>query len=184
MVTRRAPRVLAALAVATLLGAHARGAEPERPTEWAVKAAYLYNFTLFVEWPDRPESAPDAPFVVGILGPDPFGRVLDDTLAGKTVGGRPIVVRRLQRPEDAAAVQILFIASAADTEVAKALRAARGKPVLTVADVDELGRRSVVLAFRILDSRVRFEVNLALAEDAGLKISSQLLKLALAVERR
>ncbi|HTS02407.1 MAG TPA: YfiR family protein, partial [Thermoanaerobaculia bacterium] len=90
----------------------------------------------------------------------------------------------LDRPESAGTVQILYLGAADDRDVARALSAVQGKPVLTVADGDGLDRRRVMLTFRIRDSRVRFEVNLALAEDAGLKISSQLLKLALAVERR
>jgi len=184
VVRGRAARLVAALAAAAFLVAPAGGAGSDAPTEWDVKAAYLYNFTLFVAWPDRVNVAPDAPFVIGVLGPDPFGRVLDDTFVGKTVGVRPVVVRRLDRPESAGTVQILYLSAADDRDVARALSAVQGKPVLTVADGDGLDRRRVMLTFRIRDSRVRFEVNLALAEDAGLKISSQLLKLALAVERR
>jgi hypothetical protein len=184
VVTGRGARLVAAFAAAALLAPPVGGAEPTAPTEWEVKAAYLYNFTRFVEWPDQATAPPGSPFVVGIFGADPFGRVLDDTFAGKSAGGRPIVIRRLERAEDAGAVQILFIASAADRDAERALRAAQGRPVLTVGDEREPGGGIVILNFRIRDNRVRFEVNLAPAEEAGLKISSQLLKLALSVERR
>ena len=180
----QARRFGAALCAAALLAAPAGGAETSPPSEWEVKAAYLYNFTRFVEWPDQAAAPPDAPFVVGILGPDPFGRVLDDTLSGKTFNGRPIVVRRLERPESAASVQILFLAAPLDRDGARALRAAQGKPVLTVSNEEGAATHGVVLAFRLRDNRVRFDVNLALAEEGGLKISSHLLKLALNVEKR
>lgn len=178
---RRAPGAPALLAAALLLAAPMRAA-PEAPTEWDVKAAYLYNFTRFVEWPEDRTTPADAPFVVAVLGPDPFGRVLDATFAGKTVGTHPVVVRRLERPEDASEVRILFVAGASDRDALRGLRAARGKPVLTVGDANGAGPRPVILTFLIRDSRVRFEVNLGAARDAGLKISSQLLKLALAVD--
>ncbi|MEO8053738.1 MAG: YfiR family protein [Acidobacteriota bacterium] len=171
-----------AAAAAALLASAAGTAAPEEPTEWEVKAAFLFNFTRFVEWPEDPAIPPDAPFVVGILGPDPFGRVLDATFAGRTVGTHPVVVRRLERPEQASKVQILFLAGPLDRDSLQGLRATYGKPVLTVGDANGAAPRFLILAFRIQDSRVRFEVNLGPARAAGLKISSQLLKLALAVE--
>jgi hypothetical protein len=174
-------RFAAAAAAALLVAAPGRAA-PEAPTEWEVKAAYLYNFTRFVEWPEDPAIPADAPFVVGILGPDPFGRVLDATLAGKSVGTHPIVVRRLERPAEASDVQILYLATPVDREALRILRAAHGKAVLTVGDANDAATAPVILTFRIRESRVRFAVNLGPAREAGLKISSQLLKLALAVD--
>lgn len=174
----------AAFAALALLAAPAGAAEVAAPTEWDVKAAYLFNFTRFVEWPDLPGVPADAPFVIGILGADPFGRALDDALAGKTVGGRPIVVRRLREPAGAGSVQILFLGAATERETALALRAARGRPVLTVGDGNGNSRRSAILTFRIRENRVRFDVNLTAAQEAGLKVSSQLLKVALSVEGR
>lgn len=182
MVRRRVLRLAAALA--TALAARFGAGAADAPTEWEVKAAYLFNFTRFVEWPEGDAASAHAPFVVGIFGPDPFGRVLDETLAGRTVGGRPIVVRRLERPEEADSVQILFVSARGEREVARALRAAQGRPVLTVGDADVVGGKGVILTFRILDSRVRFAVNLAPAAEARLRISSQLLKVALSVEGR
>lgn len=182
MVIRRALRgALALAAAALLLAPPARGA-PDAPTEWEVKAAYLYNFTRFVEWPENAMPSPSAPFVVGVFGPDPFGRAIDATFAGKAVGTHPIVVRRLESPEEAPSVQILFLPAPLEREALRALRAAQGKPVLVVSDADGTSPRGVILAFRLRDNRVRFQVNLAPAREAGLRISSQLLKLALDVE--
>ncbi len=183
MVSGRSRRLVAVLIGVALLAAPAGEAEVA-PTEWDVKAAYLYNFTRFVEWPDRSTTLADTPFLIGVLGRDPFGPVLDDTLAGKTVDGRRIVVRRLGRADEAASVQILFLGPASGRETERALSAARGRPVLTVCDGDGPVRRGVVLTFRIRDGRVRFDVDLRAADEAGLKISSQLLKVALAVEGR
>jgi hypothetical protein len=171
----------AALAGTLLLGASAR-ATPDAPTEWDVKAAYLYNFTLFVEWPEDAMPSPTAPFVVGIVGPDPFGQAAEATFAGKTVGAHPVVVRRLASPEESGAVQILFVASPSDREAQRAVRAAQGKPVFTVADGEGAASRGSILTFHLKENRVRFDVNLAPARAARLKISSQLLKLALSVE--
>jgi hypothetical protein len=169
--------------LAVRLAFPADGAGAEAPTEWEVKAAYLYNFARFVEWPEDPDVAPDRPFVVGVLGRDPFGRVLDDTLSGKSLAGRPIVVRRLEKPEDANTVQILFLSPSVIGALPLILRATQGRPVLTVGDSEGLAERGVILNFRLQDNRVRFEVNLRRADEAHLRISSQLLKLAVAVER-
>jgi hypothetical protein len=79
------------------------------PTEYEVKAAFLYNFARFVEWPA--EGRRSEPFVITVLGQDPFGRVLDDTVAGKAVAGRPIEVRRASRVEEAAGAQIVFVSA-------------------------------------------------------------------------
>jgi len=96
-------RALAAAAL--LLGTSLAHAQPEptptppSPTEFEVKAAFLYNFARFVEWPAETGHDPGTPFVIAILGHDPFGAVLDETVAGKTVGGRPIEVRRVARAD-------------------------------------------------------------------------------------
>jgi len=172
----------AALAAALFCAApHARTEEEPPPTEWEVKAAYLYNFTRYVEWP---ESAlkPGTPFVVAVFGRDPFGGALDAALAGKTVGTRPIEIRRLDRAEKAAFAHVLFVSSS-ERDAASALRAVQGLPVLTVADADGLPP-SPIVRFRVVDRRVRFDVNLAQAEVARLKISSHFLRLALSVEGR
>lgn len=182
MVRSRRRRFPAAFVAAALVAAATRGIGADTPTEWEVKAAYLYNFARFVEWPESASQSADGAFVVGVLGPDPFGRVLDDTIAGKTIGGRPIAVRRLERIEEAGSVQILFLSAQQDRDLTKVLRSLQGSPVLTVGDAEGLVQRGVILNFRIRDNRVRFEVNLAQAAEAHLRVSSQLLKLAIAVE--
>lgn len=176
--------LLGGLALSSLAAAApGAAARPEPPSEHAVKAAFLYHFASFVEWPAEGADGQGA-FVVAVLGQDPFGRVLDDTFAGKTVQGRPVEVRRLSRLEDGRPVHLLVISGSEERELAGHLRRLEGVSVLTVADTPGFARRGVMVNFVVVDQRVRFEVNLARAQEAGLRLSSQLLKLATLVGGR
>jgi hypothetical protein len=179
-------RVVAAL----LLGAALVRAQPEppppggSPTEYEVKAAFLYNFARFVEWPAESRPDPGAPFVIAILGRDPFGAVLDETVAGKTVAGRPIEVHRVPRPDDARDAQIVFVSPSERANMAAILKALERPGVLTVGDTDGFATHGGAINFTVQARRVRFEINPSVAEQAGLKMSSQLLKLATLVPGR
>ncbi len=171
--------------VATLaLGATLVRAQPEptptpaSPSEYEVKAAFLYNFARFVEWPAEAGHDPAAPFVIAVLGHDPFGPILDETVAGKTVGGRPIEVRRVSRPDEAREAQIVFVSPSERPNVAAILKALERPGVLTVGDTDGFAVQGGAINFTVHARRVRFEINPAAAEQARLKMSSQLLKLA------
>jgi hypothetical protein len=142
-----------------------------------VKAAYLYNFARFVEWPREALGGPDAPFVVGVLGEDPFGDVLDRTMAGKRIWGHPVTVRRLDDPEDAPRVHLLFV-SASERDRLRTIVKAAGRSTLTVGESDAFAREGGMITFRVDERRVRFQINPARTEQARLKVSSQLLKLA------
>ena len=173
-----------AVAAALVLGATLVHGQPEptppppSPTEYEVKAAFLYNFARFVEWPAAALHDPGAPFVIAILGRDPFGAVLDETVAGKTVAGRPIEVHRIPRVDDARDAQIVFVAPSERANMAAILKALERPGVLTVGDTDGFALRGGAINFTVQARRVRFEINPAVAEQAGLKMSSQLLKLA------
>jgi hypothetical protein len=175
-------RLRIALAVALpLIGLPVAALEPpgpSTPSEYDVKAAYLYNFAKFVAWP--PEARGDAAsFVIAVLGDDPFEKALDDALRGKTVEGRNVVVRRPSRVEDAVGSQILFISGSEQGRLETILKAVAGAPgTLTVGDMDGFAERGGVIGFRLEGNRVRLDVSLAAAERARLKISSQLLRLA------
>jgi hypothetical protein len=176
LLTRRGPRAPAGPVwlLALLLGAPAAAFTA---TEYEVKAAYLYNFARFVEWPRESLGAPDAPFVVGVLGEDPFGDVLDKTMAGKRVWGHPVAVRRLDDPEDAARCHMLFV-SASERDRLRTIVKAASQSTLTVGETDEFARVGGMITFRVDERRVRFQINPARAGQARLKVSSQLLKLA------
>jgi hypothetical protein len=177
------------LVAAIGLGTALVGAQPEptppaaSPTEYEVKAAFLYNFARFVEWPATSLRDPDSPFVIAILGRDPFGAILDETVAGKTVAGRPIEVRRVPRVDDARDAQIVFISPSERPNTAAILKALDRPGVLTVGDTDGFAQRGGAINFVLQARKVRFEINPAAAEQAGLKMSSQLLKLATLVAR-
>jgi hypothetical protein len=147
-------------------------------SEYEVKAAFLYNFARFVEWP---EGASGNQFVIGVFGEDPFGSVLDQTVGGKRVGGNELVLRRFRSLESLEPCQILFIAAGEQGRFAEVVAALHGAPVLTVGESEGFLERGGIINLRLEDQKVRFEINAGEAERAGLKISSQLLKLAIRV---
>ncbi len=164
-----------ALLVFLSTGAYA-AAEPR--SEYEVKAAMLYNFARFVDWPQQALGQPSEPLVLGVLGPDPFGGILDDTLRGVTVNGRPIVVRRFAGVADLKVCHILFISSSEVKSLPLVAQVFEKSAVLTVSDIDRFATRGGMIGFTLDGNKVRFEINLDAAEKAGLKISSKLLKLA------
>ena len=158
-------------------------AQDAKPTELQVKAAYLSNFGRFVEWPDRESEDPVEPFRVCVLGRDPFGSVLDKALAGEAVNRAPLTLLRISIPQEAVNCRVLFISSAENSELNTILAALDKACVLTVSDMPQFVKRGGMIQFVSAGGRVRFEVNLAAAERVRLKLSSQLLKLAIAVRR-
>lgn len=172
------PSLAGALA-ALLAGARLdRPARAEAPTEYQVKAAYLFNFAKYVEWPRGTFKTEDAPIVIGVVGEDPFGEALDDALEGKVVEGRKLVAKRFASAEDARGAQIVFIAASEEPRLRQDLATLSGRSVLTVGDVDRFAERGGIAGFYTEGSKVRFRINVAAAARADLKISSQLLKLA------
>lgn len=151
--------------------------EDEAP-EYQVKAAFLYNFAKFVEWP--PESFPEtsSPIVIGILGADPFGETLDQTVQDKMVRERKLSIERSSQIENLKQCHILFISSDEEARLPRIFTALKGKSILTVGENRRFARNGGMINFLIKSNRVRFEINQEAAEQAGLKISSQLLKVA------
>jgi len=149
------------------------GAQP--PAEYEVKAAFIYNFAKYIAWP-----APDAgrPLVVGVIGKDPFGRVLDDAMRGRTVQNRKIVVRRFTRVDDVANCDILFVASSETRNLPRILSTLRNAPVVTIGDMDQFAERGGMINLTMNRDRVQFEINVDALTRAGLKAGSPLLRLA------
>lgn len=146
--------------------------------EYDLKAAFLFHFAQFVDWP--PEALPDAdtPFTIGILGDDPFGRSLDEIVGSESVGGHKLVVRRFQDVEQIDSCQILFISPSEARRLDRILAHLDGRNVLTVGETKDFALRSGVIGFVIADKRVRLVINLAAARAARLTISSKLLRQA------
>jgi hypothetical protein len=159
-----------------LLLLHAVSAAAPRVDEYQLKAVYLFNFGQFVEWPAHAYDAPTAPFVIGIIGSDPFGPILDEVVRGEKVGSRPLVVRRFDTVRDITDCQILFIGRNEAHQLDAVLAAVRGRSVLTVTDIDGAERQGAIIALIHDANRIRMRINLAEAKAQQLVISSKLLR--------
>ena len=151
------------------------------PGEYQVKAVFLFNFGQFVEWPAKAYESPQAPFVIGVLGEDPFGRTLDQVISGETVGTRSLVVRRFSNAADIGNCHILFIGRGESARLREALEAVQGRSVLTVTDAEGAERDGAVIVLFNENNRIRMRINLAAARANQLVISSKLLRPAVVV---
>jgi hypothetical protein len=149
----------------------------QRPTQYQVEATYLYNFSQFVAWPSGHAGAGNA-FNICVLGQDPVGPALADVLADETAGSKSVATKRIPTAEEAADCRVLFISSSEQSRLKEILTTLGGASVLTVSDLPEFTQRGGMVQFLVVEDRVRFEVNLAAAERAGLTLSSELLKVA------
>ena len=145
--------------------------------EYQVKAAFLYTFAKFVEWPPEAFSGPSTAMTICVLGDDPFGRFLDDAVSGKTVGDRRLSISRIAEFSAGRDCKILFIAASERRRMASLL-ASIPPGVLTVGDTPEFATQGGVIALRLEGERIRLSVNLTAAEKAHLRVSSRLLSLA------
>lgn len=146
------------------------------PGEYQVKAVFLFNFSRFVEWPPSAFAGPDAPFVIGVFGYDPFGRQLDEATRGETVNGRPLVVRRVRNAVEAADCQILFVHHSEGAHLGAIIAALNHRSTLTVSDLDGAAQRGAMITLATEKNRVRLRVNVDSARAAQLTISSKLLR--------
>lgn len=155
----------------------------EKPGEYQVKAAYLYNFGRFVEWPAKVTNATTGPFTICVLGEDPFGQALDATLAGEMRGNQKVAAKRISSPLESVDCQILFISSSEAKRLNKIVEALGNSAVLTVSDIPQFLQRRGMIQLVLEGDRIRFEVNLTATQRAGLTLSSELLKVATAVRK-
>lgn len=151
------------------------------PTEYQVKAALLYNFAKYVEWPAHAFVAPASPLVIGIAGEDPFGEELEKIVGGKTIGARAIVVKRLAKENPPVHCQVLFVGYSEKKRRKEILEKVQGLPVLTVGEGEEFLVQGGVIAFVRRENKVRFQVDLKTARKGQLTISSRVLNVADAV---
>lgn len=177
--------VLACVAAAGVLGRAlpAQGAAGAAP-EYAVKAAFLYKFGFFVEWPPARLAGADEPLNLCIAGVDPFGPTLEQVLGTQRIQNHPVAVRRLLVEDDHAECHILFISGSDAALIGRIVDNVSGRGVLTVTELDfPLGSVGII-NFVIANNRVRFDIDAGAARDSGLVISSKLLGLALNVRQR
>ena len=173
----------AALLMPPLLLAAGASAQAPRPNADQVQAAYLYNFGKFVKWPTFAPANRSGSFTICVLDQDPFGVVLQSTLAGESVGGKPVTIKRLAKAQDAPACHILFIGSAQSRDLKAILAAVDHESVLTVSDMPDFSRHGGMIEFVLVGDRIRFAINLEGAEKSNLVFPSELLKVALAVKK-
>jgi hypothetical protein len=167
------------LCVAWLFGSVVAGvAQDSVSREYQIKAAYLYNFAKFVEWPAQSFTNSDAPLVIGIFGQNPFGDELMVIAKDHKINGRNIVIKQVNTVADACGVHMLFFGATEDNHILETLGSLEKKCLLTVGESEKFRASGGIINFVIEDNKVRFEINAATAEHHELKISAQLLKLA------
>jgi hypothetical protein len=167
------------LASAVLL-APGRGAAAQagHTTEYRVKAVFLFNFAQFVDWPAQAFPDSETPFVIGILGDDPFGDLLDQAVRGEQSHGRSFQVRRYRSVEDIGTCHILFIGGPDGDRLDEILRRLKNRPILTVSDDPGFTDHGGMVRFLNDRNRIRLEISPAAAQAANLTISSKLLRVA------
>ena len=177
---RRAAAIVAVLLA--LAAGPCRAQAPPAPTEYQLKAVFLFNFSQFVDWPAAAFADDNSPLVIGVLGRDPFGAMLDEIVRGETVNGRPLAVRRYESIAQLDACHILFIDRSQAEQFDAILTALKGRSILTVGDFDGFARGGGIIRFVTVGNKIRLKVNLVAAQQAKLTISSKLLRPAQIVE--
>lgn len=179
-----AGRVVVACIGLALLASFGGGTPPVDGTsgEYKLKAAFVYNFTKYVKWPDRAFAHDNDPIVVAVLGQDPFKGELDDALRDKTIGTHKLVVQRFKTFDDLAPCHLLFVPATEASKLPKIREHYENSTTLLVGESDRFAARGGAIGFYIQDKKVRFEINPAATARAGVEVSSQLLKLARVVK--
>lgn len=144
--------------------------------EYQLKAVFLFNFAQFVEWPASAFPEPDTPLGICILGADPFGAYLDETVRGETVANHPLAVRRYRRVDEIKGCHILFVSRQEQGHVGEILDSLKGRSVLTVSDAERFASRGGIIRFVTDHNRIRLRINLDAARAARLTLSSKLLR--------
>lgn len=175
---------LCALTVASLLTSQIVDARQARPRDLDVKAAYLFNFARFTTWPPAAGAGETTVFELCVLGRDPFGPALDAMVARETIDGKPVALRRIAKPHDTTGCRIVFVSASEDAELTHILEILAGFRILTVSDLPEFVQRGGMIQFVSDGKRIRFTVNLPAATQVGLMLSSELLRVAAAVQTK
>jgi hypothetical protein len=179
--SRTARRLGAWLAVAWIAAVVPAPAQRAAFDEREVKAVFLFNFVQFVGWPPEAFEDPESPIVIGVLGDDPFGALLDEVVRGEMVRGRRLTVERFDRVEDVGTCHVLFVSPSEARQYGRILEALGARPTLTVGETPGFTARGMI-RFVVEENRVGLEVNAGTVRAAGLTISSNLLRAARVVE--
>src|ERR1700722_644095 len=171
-------RLTLSLAIAVVFTTAQSGRADESAGEYKVKAAFIYNFAQFVDWPDTAFTSADAPFVVAVVGKDPFDGILEQVVAGKRVGARRVVVKHFNSADQIGPCQILFVPMTEDDSLSGIIQKVQNSAVLTIGESEDFDSGGGCFRFFTEDNKMRFEINQDAAEQAGLRVSSKLLRLA------
>lgn len=153
-------------------------AKAQLPREYQLKAVFLYNFVQFTEWPTNAFADDKSPIVIGIVGADPFGPVLEQTIQDENVSGHPLVVQHYPHAADIKTCHMLFITQPEIRHLDEILKAIKDKPVLTVSDTDSSTTAGVMIRFILENNKVHFRINAPAARAANINLSSKLLRVA------
>jgi hypothetical protein len=188
----KARKKIAQIGFAVLIGCisfgvgQVRGQDQQTSTslEYKVKAAYLFNFAKYVEWPSSTFSGPEAPITIGVLGDDPFGAILEKTVARRIIGGRSVVIQRSKRLEAIKTCQVIFISTSEKVRLPEILAELAKTHALTVSEMERFLEQGGMVSFVFEKGGVQFEINSDKAREAGLGISARMLGSAKAVHSK
>jgi len=145
--------------------------------EYKIKAACLFRFMQFIEWPKSTFADESAPLIVAVLGKDPFGDLLDDAMKNKRVGGRDVVVKRFSTSKEVEACHLVFVSSSESGTLKEALEALKPHHAATVGETEDFLKAGGIFRFFVAEGKVQFEVSKEAAKESGIEIRSQLLRL-------
>jgi hypothetical protein len=154
------------------------GAIPATQTEYALKSVFVYNFCRFIDWPDSAFASPSEPLVIGIVGDDPFGPLLNEAIAGETYHGRPIQIEHYRSPREIKRCHLLFVSRSESPRLDSVLSAVAGKSIVTIGETDDFIDQGGMIALTPERNRIRLRINAAALRAARLDVSSKLLRVA------
>jgi hypothetical protein len=154
-------------------------AQNSQPTEYQIKAAFIYHFAMFVDWPTQVFADASSPMVVGVLGKNVFGDNLEQAINGKIIQGHPLQFKEFNSMDQATNCQVLFISTSEKSHLSSILAHINGTSILTVSEMDNFTRDGGMINLVVVEDKVRFQINNDAAKKAGLTISSKLLSLAI-----
>ena len=168
----------ATLALLILLPLRIASGNPGADQEYALKAVFLYNFCRFIDWPTRAFGSPDEPMVIGVIGDNPFGKLIEETVKGETLRGRRIRVEYYRRSSDIGGCHVLFVGASEMGRADEIIAAVSGRSVVTVGESDAFLDRGGMIALVADQNRVRLRINPARLRAEDLAASSKLLRVA------
>jgi hypothetical protein len=153
-------------------------AQPSASPEYQIKAVFLYNFTQFIDWPPSAFADAQSPFIIGVLGQDPFGKYLDETVSNEKVNGHPIIIKRYQHVGEVSGCQIVFVSQSFNDDLEEVINNFKGKDILTVSDLTGFAKKGGMIRFMNESNRIKIRINLDAVKASNLVVSSKLLRLA------